>query len=288
MEAGRPDAGRDAGAGDRVLPRLGLAAGAAAAALGLAARFVSGYLVQLAADQKSLDGPSGPTEDFTDLHAWAEVYIPGAGWIGLDPTSALFAGEGHIPLAATPHPVVVGRRSPAPPSRADPDARVRQHRSAGSTKTRGSPALHAPSSPQRIARSAKQSTTRLEAGVVRLTMGGEPTFVSVDDMTSPQWTIAADGPDKRELANELAAALSERYAPGGLVQRSQGKWLPPAESGSVSLQQAVKDAFEAEIRARSRDPRRGGVLTRSRSSRPNFFAVRVADARADHMIALEC
>jgi uncharacterized protein (DUF2126 family)/transglutaminase-like putative cysteine protease len=191
---------------------------------GLAARFVSGYLVQLAPDQPSLESPSGPTEDFTDLHAWAEVYIPGAGWIGLDPTSALFAGEGHIPLAATPQPA-----SAAAITGSTEAAETIMEFSNRVWRAQEEPRTTLPYTAAQfdhIQRLGELVDQRLQAAGLELTMGGEPTFVSIDDMTSAQWTVAADGLEKRELANRLAAALADRYAKGGLVQRSEGKWYP--------------------------------------------------------------
>ena len=191
---------------------------------GLAARFVSGYLVQLAPDQPSLEGATGPTEDFTDLHAWAEVYIPGAGWIGLDPTSALFAGEGHIPLAATPHPAsaaaITGATEPSVTTMEFANTVRRAQEEPRTTLPYTAAQIDS------IQQLGEAVDGRLEAAGLELTMGGEPTFVSSDDMTSAQWTVAADGPDKRQLANRLAAALADRFAKGGLVQRSEGKWYP--------------------------------------------------------------
>jgi transglutaminase-like putative cysteine protease len=64
--------------------------------LGLASRFTSGYLVQLATTPDKRDS--------VDLHAWCEAYVPGAGWIGLDATSGLLTAEGHIPLASAAFP----------------------------------------------------------------------------------------------------------------------------------------------------------------------------------------
>ena len=192
--------------------------------LGLAARFVSGYLVQLAPDQKSLDGPSGPEQDFTDLHAWTEVFVPGAGWVGLDPTSGLFAGEGHIPLACTPDPV-----SAAPVTGTTDECEVKFHFENKVTRIHEDPRVTKPYSDQqwsRVMALGEAVDRELKDNDVRLTMGGEPTFVSIDDMDGAEWNIAALGDHKRERAEVLLRRLHERFAPSGLLHHGQGKWYP--------------------------------------------------------------
>jgi uncharacterized protein (DUF2126 family) len=192
--------------------------------LGLAARFVSGYLLQLTPDQKPLTGPEGPERDFTDLHAWAEVYLPGAGWIGLDPTSGLMAGEGHIPLAATPAP-----SSAAPISGAVDECEVEFHHDMKVMRVRESARVTKPYTDeqwQKIDLLGRKIDLDLERADLRLTMGGEPTFISIDDMDGAEWNIAALGPTKRKLAGKLLRRLQKRWAPGALLHYGQGKWYP--------------------------------------------------------------
>jgi uncharacterized protein (DUF2126 family) len=192
--------------------------------LGFAARFVSGYLLQLAPDEKAIDGPSGTEADFTDLHAWCEVYLPGAGWIGFDPTSGLMAGEGHIPVACTPQP-----GSAAPVAGALDECEVQFDHAMTITRVLETPRVTKPYDEpvwQEIERVGAQVDDDLVSMDVRLTMGGEPTFVSVRDRDAPEWNTDALGPTKRGYAVSLMDKLRARYGAHGFLHVGQGKWYP--------------------------------------------------------------
>ncbi len=188
--------------------------------LGIAARFVSGYLIQLA-EEGAADGPK---TDSADLHAWAEAFLPGAGWIGLDPTSGLLTGEGHIPLVCSP---TASQAAPiagtAEPSGVDFSYFMSVRRLNDPPRT---------SRPftdeewQRVRQVAHAVDAELKAQDVRLTMGGEPTYVSIDEPESPQWNIDAMGAMKRTRGMALIRALRERMAHGALLHYGQGKWYP--------------------------------------------------------------
>jgi uncharacterized protein (DUF2126 family)/transglutaminase-like putative cysteine protease len=200
--------------------------------LGFGARFVSGYSIQLKPDIKTLEGPQGVTEDVTDLHAWAEIFLPGAGWIGFDATSGLLCAEGHLPLACTADPTtaaaVSGSYAPLGGGTHDPT----------STKFDVDMKIERRREHPRVTRPYTEDTwtiidalgdkidEALVASDVRLSMGGEPTFVSIDDPDGAEWNTTAMGPDKRRLAGELFDRLQARFAPGGLLHYGQGKWYP--------------------------------------------------------------
>ena len=217
--------------------------------LGFAARFVSGYLIQLTADLKPLEGPAGPSQDFTDLHAWCEVYLPGAGWIGLDATSGLLTGEGHIPLACTPEP-----QSAAPLTGIVEACETTFEYVMKVARIWEAPRVTKPYTEAQwqaidaLGKRVDQHSRRCDD--VRLTMGGEPTFVSSEDPLAPEWNTAALGENKRTIAAQLFRRLKERYAPRGLAHFGQGKWYPGEPLPRWSLNCFWRKDGEADVARR--------------------------------------
>jgi uncharacterized protein (DUF2126 family)/transglutaminase-like putative cysteine protease len=245
--------------------------------LGFAARFVSGYLIQLVGDVKPLEGPEGPAADFTDLHAWAEVYLPGAGWIGLDATSGLMAGEGHIPLAATPDP-----QSAAPISGGVEKAEVEFGFEMTVKRVLETPRTTKPYSElqwQAILAAGAEVDRALARGQVRLTMGGEPTFVAASDFEAPEWNTAALGPTKRAYASRLLRRLAPIWAPGAVLHTGMGKQYP----GEPLPRWALSAHWRTDGEKVWRDPELLADPDRDRGTATSEDAARFAAALAERL-----
>ena len=191
---------------------------------GLAARFVSGYAVQLRDEGMLPDEPRGVDRDVVDLHAWAEVYLPGAGWIGLDGTAGLLCGEGHIPLACTPSPALA---SPIEGSADRVACRVffetRVGRLGHEIRVTHP---YTDAAWTGLLAAAHAADERLGQDGITLTTGGEPTFNSRDHLTEPEWLTDALGETKWRLGLRLAHGLRRRLCPGGALLVRQGKHYP--------------------------------------------------------------
>jgi len=191
---------------------------------GLAARFVSGYLIQLTDEGMIPDQPRGIGRDVVDLHAWAEVYLPGAGWIGLDATSGLLTGEGHIPLACTASPALA-----SPIDGTSDVTAVRVDFSTSIARLGHEPRPTAPYTEkvwQELLAGADRADVAIERSGLVVTVGGEPTFTSREAPEAPEWNGEALGDSKWRQGLRLAEGLRDRLVPGAVVLHRMGKQYP--------------------------------------------------------------
>lgn len=180
--------------------------------LGLAARFVCGYHVLLAEAEAQ--------QDSVRLHAWTQVFIPGAGWIGIDPSTGLYTNETFIPLSSGADPArvqpIVGSREPCEETRIE-SVQVRRLEPADPrwpyTETQWNDICALGAHVQRD----------LEAHRVYLSTGMNLSFVATGS-GSYEWHTHALGPEKLRIADQLLSRLLQRTAAGAIKHYAQGEW----------------------------------------------------------------
>ncbi|MBM3202786.1 transglutaminase family protein [Candidatus Woesearchaeota archaeon] len=179
---------------------------------GLAARFTSGYRIFL--DQ------SNPASDAASLHAWSEVFLPGAGWLGLDPAAGIHTHEGYIPLASTPEPVRA-----LPLTGLDTRYPLRHTVKVRRLLPAAPPNPYTEAQWADLNATGEQVNAVLAARDIRLASSQTLSFVSPAHRYAPEWSTQALGPHKRQVAEELLHRLQRLWAPGAVIQETQGEWF---------------------------------------------------------------
>ena len=205
--------------------------------LGVAARFTAGYRVVLASEAVPIHAWTADAEDSetslwldsASLHAWCEVFLPGAGWIGLDPSAGLFTHEGYIPLTATPDPLralpwVAEVAEPGKPAEVPPPDESFESIAVRRLIAAAEPSPYSDAQWGDISALGQSVDARLATAGISLAMG------QTLNLTSPysdsiEWATTALGPRKRAAAEDLLARLRLKVAPGGVLHESQGEWF---------------------------------------------------------------
>ena len=178
---------------------------------GIAARLVSGY---------RLTGTA--PEYHAALAAWVEAYLPGAGWIGLDPATGLFTAEQHIPLATAADPLrlrpVIGYREAC-------EETVSEHLEVITLRAREADGPYSVAEWAAIQETANHVDDRLKHHNIVLTGGTALEFTRPGRKAAPEWRTTGTGPDKLATAERMARRLRDRLLPGGVICTGQGEWF---------------------------------------------------------------
>ncbi len=178
-------------------------------ALGIATRLVSGYRLMITADAHA------------HLHSWCDAYLPGAGWIGLDPASGLLTAEHHIPLCTASDPT---RVLPVLGYRESCEEELQERISLRLLESHAADWPYSAAQWTRLESAAASVDAALRGTGIRLGQSTSLEFGKPDQPDAPEWRTTGQGPDKWRTATRLMERLREKRMPGSIILLGQGEW----------------------------------------------------------------